>query len=101
MTTTSTTPPARLGNDIIRLSSSEWFVRSRKASPGAYWRVQTSQGDEPICGCPAGRHVLAGEMDRTVNACHHFRVAVDFEIKRDRMAHPRPSAPPNIAALVD
>lgn len=100
MTTTSV--PDRLGNDIIRVSSSEWFVRSRKHSPGSYWRVQVARGDEPICGCPAGRGTVPDNKSRYAKACHHVRVAVDFEIKRDRMIHPpRPTAAPAVSALVD
>lgn len=101
MTTTPTPEvPDRLGDDIIRVSSQEWFVRSRRSSPGAYWRVQTARGDQPVCGCPAGRDTLIGEahgLGRT--ACHHLRVAIDFETKRDRLASPRPQAPPAPASM--
>lgn len=101
MTTTSTVPD-RLGNDIIRISSSEWFVRSRRHAPGAFWLVQTCRGDEPVCGCPAGRDVYPGTANRSSRACHHLRCAVDFEIKRDRMVHPpREAMPANIGSLVD
>lgn len=92
-TTTAPIVPDRLGDDIIRVNASEWFVRSRKAAPGAYWFVQSARGDVPICGCPAGRHILAGTLNRSALACHHFRAAVSFEIWRDRMAHPRPHMP--------
>lgn len=91
MTSTPTPPvPDRLGQEVIRLSSSEWFVRSRRHAAGAYWRVQTTRGDEPLCGCPGNNGVLAGDVDRNTRACHHAKVAIDFEIKRDRLAHPRP-----------
>lgn len=88
MTTTATTAPDRLGDTIIRISSSEWMVKSRRSAPGAYWRVQTSQADEPICGCLGNAGLTPADSDRHRRACHHFRVAVDFEIKRDRIAHP-------------
>lgn len=101
----TTTPipdvPDRLGDDIIRVSSQEWFVRSRRAAPGAYWLVQLADGAKPICGCPAGRGTSAADYDQDTRACHHLRAAVAWEIQRDRLAHPRPTAPPNINALVD
>lgn len=92
--------PDRLEDVIIRVSSSEWFVRSRKSAPGAYWRVQTFNPTLPLCGCPANHGVRPGDMSRNARACHHARVAIDFEIKRDRLLHPRPTAPPH-PGLVD
>ncbi len=100
MTTTQTPDaPDRLGNDVIRVSSMEWFVRSRRHAPGSYWRVQVGDVTTPVCGCPAGRNTFPDGPLRTVVACHHLRVAVDFEIKRDRLAHPRPSGPPAPASM--
>lgn len=99
---TTTAPPDRLGNDIIRVSSSEWFVRSRRHAPGAHWRVQTMRADEPLCACPAGRNTFPGDKDRHARACAHARAAIEFEIKRDRMVHPpREAMPANIGSLVD
>lgn len=92
--------PDRLGDDVIRVSSTEWFVRSRRHAPGAYWRVQTGRADQPTCGCPAGKDVTPDAANRSARACHHLRVAVDFEVKRDRLLHPRPTAPPH-PGLVD
>lgn len=91
--------PDRLGDDIIRISSSEWMVRSRRHAPGAYWRVQIADPAQPVCGCPAGRDTFPTTPSRTTVACHHFRVAVDFEIKRDRLAHPRPTPPAAPASM--
>lgn len=105
MTTTQTPAapapavPDRLGDSIIRVSSSEWFVRSRRSAPGSYWRVQTTDVTVPVCGCPAGRDTFPADGNRSARACHHFRVAVDFEIKRDRLAHPRPTGPPAPASM--
>ena len=102
-TTPAPAVPDRLADDIIRVSSSEWFVRSRRAAAGAYWRVQVADPATPICGCPAGRDTFPTSFSETMraNACHHLKVAVAWEIKRDRLAHPRPTAPPNVSALVD
>lgn len=94
------TPPDRLTDQIIRVSSTEWFVRSRKAAPGAYWRVQTADARTPICGCPQGRNTYPDEVGKQARPCHHLNVAVAWEIQRDRLAHPRPSAPPH-PGLVD
>lgn len=97
--TTTPTAPDRLGDDIIRISSTEWMVRSRKSAPGAYWRVQVADVTQPVCACPAGRNTYPDTPKRTAVACHHLRVSVDFEIKRDRLAHPRPPAPPAPASM--
>lgn len=96
MTTTAAPDvPDRLGDDLVRISSREWMVRSRRSSPGAYWRVQTYDGNEPICSCPRGRSLgNLGDLTLRSDACHHVRVAIDFEVKRDRLAHPRPTPPP-------
>lgn len=101
MTTTTDQPaaPDRLGDDIIRVSSTEWFVRSRRHSPGSYWRVQVAAANVPTCGCPRGRDVYPLNANRSADACHHLRVAVEFEIKRDRLAHPRPLAPAAPASM--
>lgn len=99
-TTPAPAVPDRLGDVIIRVSSREWFVRSRKSSPGAYWRVQTFDVAEPICTCPRGRSLgPLGTQTLRSDACHHLRVAVDFEVKRDRLAHPRPTPPPAPASM--
>jgi hypothetical protein len=100
MTTTTDTAPDRLADDIIRVSATEWFVRSKRSAPGAYWRVQTADPAQPPCGCPAGRDVPLDEALHS-RACRHLSMAVRWEIARDRLAHPRPIAKPNVSALVD
>lgn len=81
-----TTKPPRVidrpAGFVIQVHGVGHFVRSRTVENG-WWLVQ---GDH--CGCPA-----------TIPDCWHYRQAKAFD---DAMAPPpRPTAPPNISALVD
>lgn len=59
------------------------FVRSRTVANG--WWLVNGEG----CGCPA-----------TKRACWHYRQALAYERAMNPVAD-RPTAPPNISALVD
>lgn len=85
---------------VVRVSSSRWLVQS-KTRP-CYWPVERD-ATGLHCGCEAGEwneRAYNGETEEAP-ACEHARTAVAFEIARDRRLHPRPSAPPNVSALVD
>lgn len=74
-------PTARLAGHVIKAPGSGYFVKSRTVE-GGWWFVV---GED--CSCPA-----------TTERCWHYRRTVEFERTQ---TPPRPTAPPNISALVD
>lgn len=72
-----------------------WLVASRSTS-GAYWLVRL--GTSPGCTCPYGRTIPDVE-EFAARPCRHHKEAAAEE--RRRQPPPRPTAPPNVSALVD
>lgn len=78
-------PDLRPGH-VLESKTGGYLVKSRTAE-GVWWLVY-----ERSCSCPAGR---AGSV-----SCFHRRQVAAFVAKMNE-ATKRPTAPPNVSALVD
>jgi len=85
---------------VIPVGPNLWFVASAATAKGAYWPVRRvlDHGRWTFaCPCPWGHREGETKPPGQRTACRHMKAVVKFEDYRLR----RPTAPPNVGALVD
>lgn len=91
--------PERTAGHVIDAGAGRYFVASRDSAPGAWWLVEGE-----TCGCPRGQflaaHPLRPGMPARTRSCWH-QIQVRLFVNAMELANARPSARPNVSAMVD